>query len=379
MAEKDITERALVSREEVMADLVNIVKHNGERVVQAADLRVLEARSPTRIYKKQSEEARDVLMVWEPKDASRNCVPLAHFGAEIQTVSNKYMALRIAGYDGADYHAQYVTFKGKRRSSSNKAKTKAEALDEVTAAFSPVPVYTMVLYFGLTHWNAPKSLGEALGISISKDTSDSDGFNDLSYPVFEVAFATPEQIAAMDSDLQYVAPTMVELQKLYAQRGVKIEDLDLTELMRVLPNRSDPQYLEDVEGLFEALSEDTRRQEEKEGPEHKTASQFIRKVFMRVVKNLPLGSDCVLVDLFPSLQVRAAAQTFWECVKDLKDSTGMTEEDALQILDYTGNKRAKYPRPDNFPDCFATTQPKPATVPSGGGPKPIVAMSLDAQ
>ena len=60
-------------------------------------------------------------------------------------------------------------------------------------------------------------------------------------------------------------------------------------------------------------------------------------------------------------------------------SEGISEAAALHKLDPDGTDPARLLRPDNFPNCFAITQPRPATVPSGGGPKPIVAMSPDAQ
>ena len=64
------------------------------------------------------------------------------------------------------------------------------------------------------------------------------------------------------------------------------------------------------------------------------------------------GSGFVLPDLFPSLQIRSATKAFWRDVYDLMKDNDMSEAEALQMLDRTGWKRARYPRPENFPDCF---------------------------
>ena len=50
---------------------------------------------------------------------------------------------------------------------------------------------------------------------------------------------------------------------------------------------------------------------------------------------------------------KKSAPVFWECVSNLMESDRITEAEALRKLDPTGRKRAKYPCPENFPDCFA--------------------------
>lgn len=284
------------------------------------------------------------------------------------------MALRIAGYDGADYHAQYVNY----TSTTSDTNTEANGTNKVKANPSLVPVYTYVLYFGLTHWNAPTSLSKALSpASLSND--EPEGFNDLDYPVIEVAFANPDQIKAMRSDFRYIASIMVELRKLYEQKGVKVEDLDLSDLLHVLRNQPKLTYRIDVERLLEALCEDPRRSTKEDTPAHKTASLFIYQVFDRVCNDPTLGDDNVVTELFPNLQKRVGGKVFWQAAARWV-LAGTDEKVVLNVMDPDGSLRAMYPRPDNFPDCFATTQPKPATVPiGGGGPKPIVAMSPDAQ
>lgn len=400
MAGKDIAERNLVSQPEVAAELINFYRFDGKPVVQAGDLLLLKTSSPTHINRKLSEENRDILFLWAPIGPSGKRICRAHFGFELQTAQDKYMALRIAGYDGADYHEQYMNFKKQRRSMSSRRKEEdkdsgehSEEKDDVVKYLGGVeivpslcPVYTYVLYFGLTHWNTPKTLRKALTSANPQDASipnvGSRGFNDLNYPVIEVAFTDPTQIAAMKSDFRYVAPVMVELQKLYAQRGVKIEDLDLTDLMRVLPDWTDPQFPEDVKTFFEALSEDPRNQKCKNGQnakKHKTASQFIWKVFNRVADELPEGSDCMVAKMFPGQEKKVRGKQFW------KDAArwvlaGTDEKVVFKVMDPDGSQRAMYPRPKNFPDCFAPLQPQPATVLiGGGGSKPIGAMSPDAQ
>ena len=87
----------------------------------------------------------------------------------------------------------------------------------------------------------------------------------------------------------------------------------------------------------------------------------------------------MVTELFPNLQKRVCGKVFWEGIARLV-LAGNEEEVVLKVMDPDGSRRAMYPRPDNFPDCFATTQPQP-TTPKGGGPviRFAGAMSPDAQ
>lgn len=125
---------------------------------------------------KLHEQERDIAKLW--KDCN---VELAICGIENQTAIEKCMPLRIAGYEGSSYRSQ---------------------LDKK----KPVPVITIVLYFGTKHWNQPKSIKELVDIPEGLE----DYVNDTKIHVFEVSWLTDEQINMFTSDFKIVANFFVK-------------------------------------------------------------------------------------------------------------------------------------------------------------------------
>lgn len=86
---------------------------------------------------KLHEQERDIAKLWNEGN-----VELAICGVENQTKIEKFMPLRVMGYDGASYRSQLMAKRPK-----------------------PVPVVTLVLYFGTDRkWIQPMSLKEVLNI-----------------------------------------------------------------------------------------------------------------------------------------------------------------------------------------------------------------------
>lgn len=83
---------------------------------------------------------------------------------ENQTLSEKYIPLRILNYDGASYRSQLL------KSQDEKVKIH--------------PVITVVLYFGMERWTTPRTLKEALG-TIHPDLEPY--VNDYKVHIFEIA------------------------------------------------------------------------------------------------------------------------------------------------------------------------------------------------
>ena len=80
------------------------------------------------------------------------------YGMENQTKIEKYMPFRLFSYDGAAYRSQLLNQRKK-----------------------VVPVITIVLYFGMDHWRAPKNVKELLDIP-----EGLDGYvNDYNIHVFD--------------------------------------------------------------------------------------------------------------------------------------------------------------------------------------------------
>ena len=125
LPERDITEKHLEAYDDVFSDMVNVLLFNGQRRVGPEDLRDTRARTLYKTDGKLREQERDVSKLW----VSRGVV-ISLIGIENQTEIDRDMALRVFGYEGADYRGQLSGDK------------------------SLYPVITLVLYFGERHWTA---------------------------------------------------------------------------------------------------------------------------------------------------------------------------------------------------------------------------------
>ena len=111
-------------------------------------------------------------------------IRIACIGFENQTAADPYMTLRVIGYDGMEYRAQLNSGKGY------------------------YPVVTLVLYFGTdSHWNAPRSLHEALDIPERLKPY----VQDYKINLFEIAYLTPNDVKKFRSDFRYVADYFVQM------------------------------------------------------------------------------------------------------------------------------------------------------------------------
>ena len=109
---------------------------------------------------------------------------MALIGFENQAKADKYVAVRVIGYDGADYRNQY------------KAKKSGESKDEKF-----YPVITLVIYFGKDDWNYGTNLHSCLDISPELLPFVSD------YKVnfYSLKDMTEEQIENFKSDFKVIA------------------------------------------------------------------------------------------------------------------------------------------------------------------------------
>ena len=181
MGEKDISEKLLADYEDVFADIVNVLLFHGERRVHPDSLRSTKTVSH---YKADDsrlhEQERDILKAW-----TDGRIQIALLGLEHQTEPEKQMAVRVIGYEGANYRSQYKS-------------------TQIT------PVITLILYFGTEKpWQYPQNLKALMDIP--------DGLepyvNDYHIHVFEIAWLTDEQISMFQSDFRVVARYFSEKRK----------------------------------------------------------------------------------------------------------------------------------------------------------------------
>lgn len=184
MAQKDMVEKLLEDHEDVFADIVNVLLFNGERVISERSLKETKLTSQ---YKAETgklhEQERDVAKYWIDGNAR-----IALCGLENQTSEEKYMPLRVIGYDGVSYRQQLMK--------ENKG-------NEI------VPVVTLVLYYGASRWSSPHNLKSVLDIN--------DKFkpfvNDYKANIFNIAFLDEETVQKFTSDFRIVADFFVQKRK----------------------------------------------------------------------------------------------------------------------------------------------------------------------
>ena len=189
---KDIIEKQLEDYNEVFADIVNGLLFDGEDVVKESQLDDMQVVSQ---YKadgdKLHEEERDKLKRWHD-----GLINIATIGIENQSNIAKYMPLRIMGYDGAAYRAQLLKLSADRK--QKRASTKK---GKEEPPFNPVPVVTLVLYFGDKRWDRYHCLSDVIDVPDRLKPF----FNDYRINVFEIAWLSEKQISRFKSDFRVVA------------------------------------------------------------------------------------------------------------------------------------------------------------------------------
>ena len=176
MAEKDKVQKTLESYNDVFADIVNVLLFEGRKVVDENDLTDAQTFSYYKMDKKKIHgQERDVAKIWNNGE-----IRISFIGLENQMKPDKFMPLRVIGYDGAAYRNQL----------NEELKDKCYL------------VITLVLYFGTKRrWKKHMSLKEILNVP-----TDLEPFiSDYKINVFELAWLTDKQIQSFTSDFRYVA------------------------------------------------------------------------------------------------------------------------------------------------------------------------------
>ena len=182
MQEKDITQKMLERHNDVFSDIVNVLLFGGKKVVEEESLFDATTDSVLKIDGRVRFQDRDVAKYW--KDSQIN---IALFGIENQTNPDKFMPLRVVGYDGLEYTRQ----------------VRKECNDE-----SKYPVITLVLYLGYDKkWTYPKNLFGVLDI----DEELKPYVNDYKINLFEIAYLDREIIDSFTSDFWILADYLYQM------------------------------------------------------------------------------------------------------------------------------------------------------------------------
>lgn len=222
MGKKDIAQKCLEDYNDVFSDIVNALLFEGRQVMLSEDLIDVNPRSNYNVSGKIRDQERDVSKQWKKCGAQ---ISVAMLGIENQISEDKYMPVRIMGYDGASYRNQLL-------------RNKKEV---------PVPVTSLVLHFGYEHrWNTPKTLLECMNVPDEVRAYVSD----YSINVFDIAFLTDEELGRFKSDFRFVADYFVQMQRTgdYVPPVGAIEHLQ--ELMQLMTALSGAYSFEDVYNEF---------------------------------------------------------------------------------------------------------------------------------
>lgn len=178
MGQKDIAEKYLEDYNDEFADIVNVLLFNGRQIVSLDSLQKSGVKTQYKAENhKLHEMERDTAKYW-----ADGKVNITVFGMENQTKPEKYMPVRVIGYDGSSYREQLLSNKG------------------------ICPVITLVLYFGKKHWNQPENLKSLMEIPEGLEQY----VNDYKIHVFEISWLTDEQVHMFQSDFKYVAEFFVK-------------------------------------------------------------------------------------------------------------------------------------------------------------------------
>lgn len=214
MGQKDITEKALIQRNEVFADIVNNLVFEGKQQIGEDEL---EMAGTHFVYQGEAgfrELERDVSKFWKKKN-----IRIALFGIENETVPENDMPLRVIGYDGSAYRDQ---IKYEIDSEGKRIKT-----------IKCFPVITLVLYFGYKkHWDKAKTLHEALGDTL--DDRIKSLVSDYKMNLYEIAYLTDEQLKGFKSDFRFVADYYVQMQRTGHYKGSKEEMKHAREVLQLM-------------------------------------------------------------------------------------------------------------------------------------------------
>ena len=273
IVQKDKSEKILEDYNDVFADIYNVLVFDKKYL----DENGLEAGPTESIYKAEEgdlkEQRRDVLKTYH----KQNFV-ICSLGIENQSAIDKYMPLRVMGYDYATYRSQL----------SNKKEL--------------IPTITIVLNFSDEEWN------EATNLRALFDVRDElkEFVSDYCIKVFNVAFLEDDVIEKFTSDFGLVAKYLKK------RRLGKVDDL--------IQEQQVIQHVEAVLNLFRVFAKDERYE------------QLLTGNVMTMEKKGDEVAMCIVLD---TLEQRGRLAQLVECVEHLMESQKCSLEKACEMLGTT--------------------------------------------
>lgn len=281
MGQKDIAEKMLADYNDVFADIVNVLLFEGKPVIKEGSLQHAKSRSH---YKAETdslhEQERDIVKYWITGGST-----LAICGLENQTSAEKYMPLRIIGYDGASYRQQLLP--------TNKDKP-------------VIPVITLILYFGEKRWNYPHNLKGVLNIPDALEPYVSD----YQTNIFSIAYLDENTVELFQSDFRIVADYFVQKRK----------------KKDYIPNPKVLKHVDEFLKLMKVLTGDSRYDitftlEEKKG-EIRMCDVMEKAENIGIAKGISIGETRQLLNIVDNMTARLSLS-----LGEVLDMIGITMDD----------------------------------------------------
>ena len=266
MGQKDITEKQLEEFNDVFADIYNVLVFEKNLIDEN---RLQDGATESR-YKDDDgmnrDQRRDVMKTY--LDEYR--MELAFIGIDNQATVDRYIPVRILGYDYGKYRRQ---------------------VDE--KKFPLVPVITLVLNLSNTRWNDYKSLAEITKVPPEFEPY----FQDYKVKIVDVAFLEDSVIERFTSDFKLVA-------RFFKDRRLGVKEWD---------NKTQIKHVEAFIDFITAFTDDPRYQDVKEDLELLRA------------KGGKLGMNDPYLDMLMEKEVACAEQKITKLISYLL-TNNMTEE-----------------------------------------------------
>ena len=206
IVKKDLSEKALIRKNDVFADIINTILGNGSEIVKEEDLDNSETESIH--FNDQNGELEDLFRDVCKKDV-RNGRIYTIWGIESQQKIDYTMPLRCMGYDYNAYKQQEENLLERRRrrleevEEKSGIKQKGKKKGHFRKTDKLAPVVTLVLYWG-QNWEKPRSLHDMIAIPEDMDQSEIQ-IPDYRMNVIELGKLDKDILIKFKSDFRFVA------------------------------------------------------------------------------------------------------------------------------------------------------------------------------
>ncbi len=204
LKDKDTYTKKYMSNNNVFADAFNFLIYDGKEVIKPKNLKTLDTTALSTPFGNDTnapvQKIRDLLKSAEIKQDENNIYLI--LGIENQSEVHYAMPVRNMLYDVLEYAGQVDnTTKTHRKNKEYKGVSTGEFLSGFYKNDKLIPVITLVIYFGVDEWDAPRSIYDMLEI---KDKEILSFVNDYKINLIAPSEIDDEKAKKLHSNLKEV-------------------------------------------------------------------------------------------------------------------------------------------------------------------------------